>query len=98
MTTKEFIEARQRIVEKIDSLEKEFYALEPEYPGKKNLRQATPLDIRQGNVIWQLDCDDGEPHWQIIEWVKDPGCQFKAFEASDGCRYGLDDCWVEVEA
>lgn len=96
MTTKEFLEARQKIVEKSNSLQGEFHALQPEYPGKKNLRQATPLDIRAGNVIWQLECDDGEPHWQIIEWVMDPDDPFKAFQASDGCRYGLDDCWVEL--
>jgi hypothetical protein len=98
VTTKEFLAKRHELVARIDAIEKEFHALNPEYPGKKNLRQATPLDIREGNVIWQLDCDDGEPHWQIIEWVRDPDDPFKAFEASDGCRYGLHDCWVEVEA
>ena len=63
-------------------------------PLPKNLRPATAKDIIEGAVIWYKDGDDGA-FWQIVEEVLRPNDLWKAYCAIDGCRYGLDDAWVE---
>jgi hypothetical protein len=59
------------------------------------LRPAIPQDITVGNLIWYKHGDNGH-FWQIIEEVYRPSDPFKAYCAEDGCRYGLDDAWVEI--
>lgn len=58
------------------------------------IRFATPEDITPGTVIWHLHGDYG-PFWNIVEEVINPNDQWKAYYGEDGCRYGLDDAWVE---
>jgi hypothetical protein len=64
-------------------------------PLPENLRPATPSDIIEGAIIWYKHGDDGH-FWQIVEEVLWPEDPWKAYCAMDGCRYGLDDSWVEV--
>lgn len=96
VSTRDFLKEKKRMEREIKAIEKRLCNLEPEFPPPSDLRRATAKDICVGQLIWQLECDDGEPHWQIIEEVRDPRDDFKAFVAEDGCRYGLHDCWVEV--
>lgn len=60
----------------------------------KNIRRAKPYDIQKGNIIWHTNGDDGY-FWQIISEVLNPNDKFKAYLAEDGCRYGLDDAYIE---
>ena len=60
-----------------------------------NLRPATPSDIVEGQIIWHKNGDDG-PFWNVVEEVLHPDDPFKAYYAEDGCRYGLDEAYVEV--
>lgn len=66
-----------------------------EQPIPDRLRPATPEDIQVGNIIWYKDGDDG-PFWQLIEEVRNPSDDWKAYTGHDGCRYGLDGAFVEV--
>lgn len=59
------------------------------------LRKATPEDIVVGNIIWYKHGDEG-PFWMQIGRVLCPNDDFKAYVSHDGCRYGLDDAWVEI--
>lgn len=96
MTAKEFLKERRKLRRQLAATHEKINALDIDFPGEGNLREAEPKDIRVGRVIWQLDCDIGVPMWQIIEEIRDPRDDFKAFVAEDGCRYGLHDCWVEA--
>lgn len=57
-------------------------------------RQAEPQDIVAGAIVHILG-DDGDLHAKMIEEVLRPEDQWKAFSANDGCRYGLDGCFIE---
>ena len=61
------------------------------------LRKAKPEDIVEGNIIWYMTGDYGEPHWHVVENVLYPHDNWKAYEAEDGCRYGLDGAVVEIK-
>ena len=73
-------------------------------PKEQNLVPAGRGDIIQGAVIW-YECDEYNiidwPQgwfWKIVVEVDRPRDPHKAFTAEDGCRYGLDGAFVEVEA
>jgi hypothetical protein len=58
------------------------------------LRPAEERDVIEGAVLWY-------PHWQDKKWVivdevRDPSDEFKAYCSEDGCRYGLHGAFVEV--
>ena len=62
------------------------------------LREAQAKDIVIGANIWQYTSDDDGDKWylqRVVEVLK-PSDQFKAYIAEDGCRYGLDDAWIEI--
>lgn len=61
-----------------------------------NLRQATPRDIVVGAVLWYPRFSGTK--WLIIDEVLHPSDAWKAFCADDGCRYGLDGAFVDVDA
>lgn len=56
-------------------------------------REAEPSDIIEGNIVYLIG-DGDEMHKVTIVEVLRPNDKWKAFCASDGCRYGLDDLWV----
>ena len=60
------------------------------------LRPAEPADITIGQILWYKDGDDG-PFWTQIDSILWPESQFKAYEAHDGCRYGLDGAFIEIQ-
>lgn len=66
-----------------------------ECPIPTKLRPATPADIVEGAIIWHKNGDDGD-YWNVVEEVLRPDDPFKAYVADDGCRYGLDEAYVEV--
>lgn len=57
-------------------------------------RQAEPKDIIEDAEVYILG-DDGDLHKMKIDFVLRPNDQWKAFCADDGCRYGLDGCFVK---
>ena len=61
----------------------------------KEVRPCLSDDIKVGAIIWYKHGDDG-PFWMMVEEVLAPNDLYKGYEAEDGCRYGLDDAWVEV--
>lgn len=65
-------------------------------PLPTNLRPATSKDIIEGAIIWYKHGDDGH-FWRIVGDVLRPSDPYKAYCAEDGCRYGLDDAWIEVK-
>ena len=58
-------------------------------------RPATAADIVFGATIHYKHGDDG-PFTRTVEEVLRPSDPYKAFSADDGCRYGLDDAYVDV--
>lgn len=61
-----------------------------------NLRPATHHDIIEGAILWYKHGDNGH-FWQIVEEVMHPRHKWKAYCAESGCRYGLEDAYVELE-
>jgi len=101
MTPQEFIKYREDKLAKIHDLHEEINEAEREakktqFP--KKVRPATEHDITYEAVIWYTGetMDDDEPCFMIVEEVHHPSDPWKAYTAEDGCRYGLDDAWVEV--
>lgn len=73
-------------------------------PLPKCLRPATPADIVENAIIWYPEYGqeaggdyDAVPCWSVVEEVLYPSDEFKAYCADDGCRYGLNGAFVEVE-
>lgn len=66
-------------------------------PPKEKLRRAFAADITVGQVLWYTNFDEGSVrHWNIVEEVLRPNDQWKAYDAHDGCMYGLDGAFVEI--
>ena len=101
MTPAEYKQLRQPILDAIDSLQKAEVAMWEvawKSPLPANLRPATADDIQPGAIIWYKHGDEHGYFWQIVDRPLYYGDAFKAYEAEDGCRYGLDDAWIEVDA
>ena len=62
----------------------------------KGYRKAEPKDIVQDATVYILG-DDEELHEKIIDFVIRPDSPWKAFCADDGCRYGLDGCYIKAQ-
>lgn len=56
-------------------------------------RKATSKDIVEGNIVYKIG-DGDEMHKMTIDEVLRPDDNWKAFDADDGCRYGLHDLWI----
>ncbi len=65
---------------------------QPVFPHR--LREAVASDIVDGQIIYYKDGDNG-PFFQIVQEIMNPNDPFKAYVATDGCRYGLDGAYVE---
>ena len=64
----------------------------------KNRRPARASDIVQGAIIWhEREPKYGGDYWNIVDEPLHYGDAFKAYCADDGCRYGLQGAYVEVE-
>ena len=99
MTPEEFQTIQTQAESAIEALRRlisEAHALASEAPLPDNLRPANADDIKVGAIVWYKRGDEG-PFWQIVERPLYYGDAFKAYTAEDGCRYGLDDAWIEVE-
>jgi hypothetical protein len=62
----------------------------------KMIRSATPNDIYVGAVIWYQREEAIDNSWHVVEEVLNPKCDFKAYVALCGARYGLEDAFVEL--
>ena len=58
-------------------------------------RTMYPSDVVEGNKFIVVG-DDGL-YKGVIKNVLNPNSQYKAFNADDGCRYGLEDCYIKLE-
>ncbi len=87
----------KKATSKAQKLEDKALARTEKVKAPKNLRPATAKDIKVGAIIW-YDLQ-GEAawvaHWKMVEEVFNPNDDWKAFVAHDGCRYGLDNAYVE---
>lgn len=64
----------------------------------KNRRPAEAQDIVEGAVIWHTrERKHGGDFWNIVESPEHYGDPFKAYTADDGCRYGIEGAYVEVQ-
>lgn len=98
MNPSEYLKVRDEqraIIEAADAVIFNAAAAARECPIPANLRPATPSDIVEGAIIWHKNGDDGD-FWNIVEEVLRPDDPFKAYYSEDGCRYGLDEAYVEV--
>lgn len=92
---KAWLDAEERVkaaTEEADRLRNLARAIVP--PPRKKVREAVASDIREGAIIWYLD---NESYWQMVFQVLHPSDPFKAYCAEDGCRYGLEGAYVEIE-
>jgi len=60
---------------------------------KDDFVKAQPKDILFDKQVFIIDDDDKYVEKRISE-VHNPSDAFKAFTADDGCRYGLDGCFI----
>ena len=98
MTPREFQviqKAQLKIIDDAESIMSQAELEARDCPLPNNLRPAEPKDIIEGAIIWYKHGDDGH-FWQIVEEVMRPNDPFKAYCSFDGCRYGLDDGWIEI--
>jgi hypothetical protein len=101
ITPKQFVEYRA-VFENGIRLNEEcierFRELAVNCPLPEKLRPMIATDVVVGQVVWyqREDVDEGFPLWQIVEEIRDPRDKWKAF-ISNGCRYGLDGAFVEVD-
>ena len=99
MTPQEFKEIRnvqQVIIDRAEKIINTAFESAMTSSLPENLRPATSKDIIEGAIIWYKHGDNGH-FWQIVENVLRPSDPYKAYCAEDGCRYGLDDAWIEVQ-
>lgn len=98
MTPEEFLQIQARCNAQIDVLRNEIYLAylkAKNCPPPEQRRRAEPRDITVGNVIWYERSEQyGGWFWNVVEEVRYPDDDFKAYVADDGCRYGLKDAWV----
>jgi len=87
--TDRFKKAQQ---DKISALLK---AEQQQIPPDNLLRPAEPADITIGQIIWYKDGDNG-PFWTQVYEPFEYMNYFKAYEAHDGCSYGLDGAFIEI--
>ena len=65
------------------------------FPKKK--RPATAEDIKIGSVIWHYQKREyGGSFWIIVEEPLHYGDTCKEYIADDGCRYGLDEAYIDL--
>jgi len=98
MTPKEYLlvrESLQIVIASASNLIEQYEDEAREAPLPKNLRPAAPDDIIVGALIWYKH-SDGTHYWQVVGDVLHPDDPWKAYCADDGCRYGLENAWVEV--
>lgn len=93
---KAWLDAEERVkaaTEEANRLRNEARTITP--PSRDKVREAVGSDIREGAIIWYLD---DEAYWQMVYEVLRPNDLFKAYTAEDGCRYGLEGAYVEIES
>lgn len=102
MTPRDFQRIERREQAKIQAAEEKIGAAREraeKCPPPESRRRATASDVVEGSVIWYephpMYADEGRWYWKIVSAVYDPGDDFKAYCADDGCRYGLDRAFVE---
>lgn len=66
------------------------------HPFPIKMRPAEAEDIRPGIVIWHR-CGDLVPYWNVVSEPLHYGDAFKAYVADDGCRYGLEGAYIDLE-
>jgi len=101
ITPQQFVEQRKALEEIIAIVERDIATwreLAKACPLPDNLRPMTAEDVKVGQVVWRKpeDVDENYPLWQIVEEIRDPRDKWKAF-IYNGCRYGLDGAFVEVD-
>jgi hypothetical protein len=89
-----WIDAEEKVMETQEAVELAERAADAA-PVPAKLRPATSRDIVEGAILWY-------PHWDGRKWacvdeVIRPSDDWKAYSAHDGCRYGLEGAFVEVE-
>ena len=60
-------------------------------------RKAEAKDIVEGNTVLLIG-DGNFPYEMVIDEVLRPNDPWKAFDADDGCRYGLEGLYVREES
>ena len=94
---KRYLEARKvndAIRAELSKDDSDNYDLAKAAPFPEHLRPATALDVQPGNILYYL-VGEGS-YWQIVDEVLRPSDAYKAYVAEDGCRYGLEDAFVEI--
>jgi hypothetical protein len=98
---KKYIDARAeagRLAAKAREIETAAEEAAEAVPIPKKIRPAESKDIVEGAVIWYPEWfdEDGDSRcWNIVDEVLRPNDRFKAYNAHDGCRYGIDGAFVE---
>ena len=99
MTPKAFVKIQRRLERVISDASNAIETARDQVviPPIEKLRPATADDIKEGAVIFhrQLLNDYVGWYWHIISEVRYPNDDFKAYVAEDGCRYGLNEAFVE---
>jgi len=80
-----------------DKLSALLKAEQQQIPSDDLLRPAEPADVTIGQIIWYKDGDEG-PFWtQVVEPFKHMN-KYRAYEAHDGCKHGLNRAFVEIQS
>ena len=101
MTATELSYKRKDIIRRIEALNEELKKVDEEIYNYNelpaNLRKAKPEDIVLDNVIWYKGNEYHGDFCKIVDEVLHPDSMYKSFCAEDGCRYGLDNAYVEIK-
>lgn len=101
MTPKQYLElerVQQLVIAHAESLINEARKQADKCPPPKKRRPAVARDIVEGAIIWhERKKADGGDYWNIVAEPMHYGDAFKAYCADDGCRYGLQGAYVEVD-
>jgi len=90
-----WLESRRQVVEALNKEGKCLELAKKKAKKPKKLRQAEPDDIRKSAIVWHYV--DKRWYWHYVEELGYYGDPWKAYTAHDGCRYGLDGAFIEVE-
>ena len=99
MTPSEFLrikEAQEEIIEACQRKISTARKLADKATMPETARPARAGDIRKGVIVWHKQAPKyGGDFWNIVDEPLRYGDPFKAYVADDGCRYGIQDAYIE---
>ena len=95
MKSKEFMLIKNRLENEMRSLAKTIEMARELVEKPDKLEPLTAECVQIGTVVWMQDCSSRWV-WAIIEDIYNISSWDRGFCCDDGCRYGLDESFIEA--